>query len=245
VAPESVEVEMPLPDISGDPNALTPEVTKLVLKVVADLIKAKTDDGFSRLYELFVDKPDKRIFSDYYHIIETPIALKTIQANLKKGGTYRLLGDVERDFELICTNAKTYNEDSSPVYALSVTLRDEYLKRVAEAMEILKTPKKKPGKKKAAAVAEEGEGDEEDGSGPRKKRPRVSAGGGGKKRGRKSSTPSSSSALQSSMEDDGEEGEEDGDEEGHSEQEDGAKKGGGLKITLPSSYLKRGPNAAD
>lgn len=131
-----------LSNLPDDPNALTPEMTKLVSKVLTDLIKIKTEDGY-RLYELFIDKPDKKIFPDYYLIIENPIAIKTIQAILKKGTQYRVLSDIEKDFELMCTNAKTFNEDSSPVYTLSVALKQDYLTRLNNLIATQKTLKKK------------------------------------------------------------------------------------------------------
>lgn len=184
----------------------------------------KTEDGL-RLYELFIEKPDKRIFPDYYVVIEKPIALKTIQANLKKGGVYRLLGDVLADFELMCSNAKTYNEDTSPVYALCVNLHDEYVRRVNEALELLRTPKKKKGK---SAPPENG--DDED-SAPKKKRSRVSNGGGGKKRGKKSVSQMQEGQNEAAphVEDKEEEQESEEDEEEENV----------LRITLPSMYLKR------
>lgn len=232
-------MEVPLPDISDDPNALTPEVTKLVLKVISDLIRQKADDGL-RLYELFIEKPDKRIFPDYYMVIEKPIALKTIQTNLKKGGVYRLLGDVLADFDLMCSNAKTYNEDTSPVYALCVNLYEEYVRRVNEGLEILRTPKKKKGKKKAASTQEEG-GEEEDPA-PKKKRSRVSTGAsGGKKRGRKPMTPTVEEQSAVVADDDpGEIDEEDGDEEQEESGEDERDEEPVLRITFPSSLLRRG-----
>jgi hypothetical protein len=231
LAPEFAEAEAaPLPDISDDPNALTPEVTKVVLKVLADLIRAKSEDGMGRQYELFIEKPDKRLFPDYYLLVERPLALKTIQAQLKKGGVYRLLGDIESDLELMCSNAKLYNEDSSPVYALSVELRDDFLKRLSEALANQKTPKKRATGKKKAAGASSVEGCEgEDEEGPKKKRARASTGG--KKRSRKSE-----SAVAVVRKEEAEEGEEEEGEDSQGEQEE---EEGKLRITLPSNLFKR------
>jgi ATP-dependent helicase STH1/SNF2 len=108
-------------------------VHKELAKIVRDLQKIKRPDG-SLLAELFLDKPPKAVYPDYYALIETPIALKDILARLKKapgvsGGGYRFLEEVEMDFALMAHNARTFNMDSSPVFQDCEAVRREFFER--------------------------------------------------------------------------------------------------------------------
>jgi hypothetical protein len=100
--------------------------------VVNSLQKIKREDG-SLLAGIFLDKPPKAIYPDYYQLIAQPIALKQILQKLKKG-EYSHFEAVEQDFALLCHNARTYNLDTSPVYADSETLRREFYTRAAPVL---------------------------------------------------------------------------------------------------------------
>mmetsp|Transcript_14910 Transcript_14910/g.22432 ORF Transcript_14910/g.22432 Transcript_14910/m.22432 type:complete len:1326 (+) Transcript_14910:95-4072(+) len=117
---------------TGVGAAITPELSKKLQKILNDVSKIKTADGFKR-FHLFIDKPDKKLYPDYYQIIETPIAIKTIQSYLKKG-SYLTLGDFERDLDLMVSNARVYNEDGSHVHTESAALREEVMRRVEEVI---------------------------------------------------------------------------------------------------------------
>jgi len=67
------------------------------------------------LSTLFLTKPSKRHYPDYYKIIPQPIALDDIQKKLQSGA-YSTLEAVRQDFELCFTNAKSYNLKESEVY---------------------------------------------------------------------------------------------------------------------------------
>eukprot|EP01034_Spumella_vulgaris_P021763 gene21763-27819_t len=108
-------------------------VHKELAKIVRDLQKIKRPDG-SFLAELFMDKPPKAVYPDYYALIETPIALKDISGRLKKapggtGGGYHYLEEVEMDFALMSHNARTFNLDSSPVFQDCESVRREFFER--------------------------------------------------------------------------------------------------------------------
>lgn len=107
---------------------ITPEIQKQLTKLLTDISKIKTVDGFKR-FELFLDKPDKKLFPDYYVIIETPIGVKTIQSFLKKN-KYAAVGDIARDFDLLVSNAKIYNEEGSIVISEAMALRELFLEGV-------------------------------------------------------------------------------------------------------------------
>jgi len=69
----------------------------------------------------FVALPPKKDFPDYYMIITQPISMKMIEKKIKKE-EYSTLGDFKRDIQLLCSNAKTYNEDGSMIYIDAVAI---------------------------------------------------------------------------------------------------------------------------
>jgi hypothetical protein len=109
-------------------SPITETVQKQLVKLLTDISKTKTVDGYKR-FELFLDKPDKKLFPDYYVIIETPIGVKTIQGYLKKN-KYAAVGDIARDFDLLVGNAKIYNEEGSVVITEAIALRELFLEGV-------------------------------------------------------------------------------------------------------------------
>lgn len=57
---------------------LTEEISQGIIQTIGALNKIKHESGYL-LYDLFIDKPDKNLYPDYYHVISQPVALKTIQ----------------------------------------------------------------------------------------------------------------------------------------------------------------------
>ncbi|PQE11414.1 putative SNF2 family ATP-dependent chromatin-remodeling factor snf21 protein [Rutstroemia sp. NJR-2017a BVV2] len=79
----------------------------------------------------FITLPSKKDFPDYYHIIKEPIAMKPIEKKINKK-EYASLQDFKRDIELLCNNAKTYNEDGSLIYIDAVQISDECEARIQD-----------------------------------------------------------------------------------------------------------------
>ncbi|KAF8625192.1 hypothetical protein AX15_005497 [Amanita polypyramis BW_CC] len=63
----------------------------------------------------FLKRPPKRLYPDYYQIIQKPIALEDIKKQLDNNA-YQSLEVVRADFELCFTNAKTYNMKESEIW---------------------------------------------------------------------------------------------------------------------------------
>lgn len=63
----------------------------------------------------FLKKPPKRLYPDYYKIIQKPIALEDIKKQLDHNA-YHTLEEARADFELCFTNAKTYNMKESEIW---------------------------------------------------------------------------------------------------------------------------------
>jgi ATP-dependent helicase STH1/SNF2 len=64
----------------------------------------------------FVKLPSKRDYGDYYLLIQNPICMNQIQTRIKKE-EYNSINDMRKDVVLMCNNCRTYNEDTSILYA--------------------------------------------------------------------------------------------------------------------------------
>lgn len=64
---------------------------------------------------LFMEKPSKKLYPDYYEVIQHPIDLTTIENNIKND-KYGTLDDVVGDFRLMFANCRKYNEEGSQIY---------------------------------------------------------------------------------------------------------------------------------
>ncbi|XP_011690266.1 PREDICTED: protein polybromo-1 isoform X2 [Wasmannia auropunctata] len=72
-------------------------------------------DNNRPLHLMFQLKPSKKLYPEYYDVIETPIDLKTIARKIQEGA-YSSLGDMEKDLMLMCRNACQFNEPGSQIY---------------------------------------------------------------------------------------------------------------------------------
>ena len=74
----------------------------------------------------FIRKPSKRLYPDYYELIQHPIALDDIKKQLDTGA-YSSLEAVKNDFELCFSNAKQYNQTESIIFQDAKELLVSYL----------------------------------------------------------------------------------------------------------------------
>lgn len=108
-------------------DKLSGTIFKDLIGVLNAIQKIKRDDG-SLLAMIFLDKPPKAIYPDYYQIIQQPIALKQITLKLRKC-EYNYFEEIELDFALMSHNARTYNLDTSPVFQDCEAIRREFYQR--------------------------------------------------------------------------------------------------------------------
>jgi hypothetical protein len=102
-------------------------IFKDLVDVLNALQRIKREDG-SFLASIFVDKPPKIYYPDYYQIIQQPIALKQLLMKLRKMD-YSYFEELELDFALMTHNARTYNLDTSPIFFDGEALRREFYAR--------------------------------------------------------------------------------------------------------------------
>jgi protein polybromo-1 len=70
---------------------------------------------------MFMDKPSKRDYPDYYEVIERPIDMRTINDKIKSNA-YKTVGETLADFRLMFANCMQYNEENSEIYIDGKTL---------------------------------------------------------------------------------------------------------------------------
>ncbi|KAF7307151.1 Stearoyl-CoA desaturase [Mycena indigotica] len=84
------------------------------MKLWQTIRDATNKDGFPIAID-FVRKPPKKLYPDYYIIIQFPIALEDIKKQLESN-YYPTLEAVRQDFELCFENAKLYNLEESQIW---------------------------------------------------------------------------------------------------------------------------------
>lgn len=93
------------------------------------------------LIGVFMEKPSKKAYPDYYKIIQNPIDMLMIEQNIKDE-KYTCIEDLVSDFKLMFNNCREYNEDTSVIYEDANRLEAALLAKVEEFKEEL-TPKEK------------------------------------------------------------------------------------------------------
>lgn len=93
------------------------------------VISCEEDDR--NLSDLFLVKPSRKLYPDYYVLIRNPIALDTIKKRLQNK-SYYLIREYLEDLHLMFSNARIYNEEGSLVYEDSVTLERIAFKKFRE-----------------------------------------------------------------------------------------------------------------
>ncbi|CCH41498.1 ATP-dependent helicase STH1/SNF2 [Wickerhamomyces ciferrii] len=84
-------------------------------------LKDEEDDHL--LSEYFIDLPSRKLYPDYYQLIQQPVSIESIRKNIKSGKikTFEAFKDAVYK---IFTNAKFYNEEGSSVYEDAVALEN-------------------------------------------------------------------------------------------------------------------------
>lgn len=94
------------------------------------VMNAMSSDG-RLLHTVFQLLPSRKLYPDYYQVIENPIDLKQIAMKIQ-GNEYSNLNEMDKDLSLLTKNACTYNEPGSQIYKDSKLLRKIATSRKAE-----------------------------------------------------------------------------------------------------------------
>lgn len=84
---------------------------KILLSAVIEAREAGTG---RRLCDLFMFKPSKKDYPDYYKVILEPMDLRTIEHNIRSD-RYMTEDEMVDDMKLMFRNARHYNEEGSQV----------------------------------------------------------------------------------------------------------------------------------
>ncbi|CAD6891549.1 unnamed protein product [Tilletia laevis] len=90
-------------------------------------------DGDRRRSDVFMDKPRKTIYPEYYVIIQKPIAMRDIKKKIDQL-VYKAASQCREDFLLMFTNARTFNADDSIVFIDAEELNKIFDKTFAKAV---------------------------------------------------------------------------------------------------------------
>lgn len=90
-----------------------PALKKKLLMIHKYLLDYTFDDR--QPMEPFLEKPSKKLYPDYYQIIQHPIDMNTIQKNIEND-RYATVDDVVGDYRLMFSNCRKYNEENSMIY---------------------------------------------------------------------------------------------------------------------------------
>uniref|UniRef100_A0A670IZ64 Protein polybromo-1 n=1 Tax=Podarcis muralis TaxID=64176 RepID=A0A670IZ64_PODMU len=97
-------------------NNYKKNIKKQRMKILYNVVLEAREPGTGRrLCELFMVKPSKKDYPDYYKIILEPMDLKTIEHNIRSD---KYIGEESmiEDMRLMFRNARHYNEEGSQVY---------------------------------------------------------------------------------------------------------------------------------
>lgn len=101
-----------------------PKLTKIMKKILSIVMKYKDSDNRVLSTE-FVNLPSKKLYPEYYELIDKPVDFKKIKAKIKDH-RYRSLDDLETDVMLLCENAQSYNIEGSAIHEDSIVLQSVF-----------------------------------------------------------------------------------------------------------------------
>jgi len=126
------------------------EIMKKKLKILYNAILHWTNNENIQPIGVFMEKPNKRDYPDYYEIISEPIDMNMIQEKIKEG-LYRGEEELIADMKLMFSNCRQYNEEGSSIYE-DANLLERVLLTKAREMGILQGRGKK---RKGARLGEQ------------------------------------------------------------------------------------------
>lgn len=112
---------------SHEPDTQTKKRMRILYKTLIDSI----DETSRPLINMFMEKPSRKDYPDYYQVICDPIDMKSIDINIK-GDKYLTEEALLNDFKLMFSNCRQYNEEDSLIYRDADTLEQLLTTKVKE-----------------------------------------------------------------------------------------------------------------
>ncbi|TRY59541.1 hypothetical protein DNTS_012234 [Danionella cerebrum] len=110
-----------------------PKLTKRMNTIVDMVINYKDTLG-RQISKGFVQLPSRKEVPEYYELIRKPVDFRRIRERVRNH-KYRCIGDLEKDFMLMCHNAQTFNLEGSQIFEDSVVLKSVFesaMQRIVE-----------------------------------------------------------------------------------------------------------------
>jgi len=108
----------------ANPNALPQPIAKKLTTICKAIIALKDAETKRRLSDLFLEKPDRTVYPDYYTIIDRPIGINDIVKALKKGEYFKTR-EFYNDWQVLVANALKFNGPDSWVTTDAQKLGEE------------------------------------------------------------------------------------------------------------------------
>ncbi len=105
-------------------------VARKRMRVMYNVVLNHRRDGV-QIIGLFMEKPSKKDYPDYYEVIASPIDMVTINDRIKNG-SYRAEEDFVADMKLMFSNCRQYNEEGSEIYEDANTLEKVLMAKARE-----------------------------------------------------------------------------------------------------------------
>ena len=110
--------------------ARVPGLKKTLRSLYNILYRYRSKDGI-QLIGLFIEKPSKKDYPDYYTVISQPMDMKTIDEKIKRN-LYANTEEFLSDARLMFNNCRRYNEEGSDIYEDANTLEKVLMAKVRE-----------------------------------------------------------------------------------------------------------------
>lgn len=119
--------------LRSDQRASLQKVLDLVYQALNDLEEESTDPEIPPrgIIDPFIDLPDKWDYPDYYQLIKNPICMKQIEKKINKK-EYLSVRQFRQDLGALCNNCRTYNEDTSLLFADANLIEQTALDKMRE-----------------------------------------------------------------------------------------------------------------
>ena len=116
-----------------DWSAMTRENTEKCQNLIDRMCELKSKKAeMGNLATAFLSLPSRKALPQYYRVISAPVDIGSIRQALKrtKQRNYLVVQDFISDVELMFSNAKVYNQDSSVIYKNAETLRKWFWEQI-------------------------------------------------------------------------------------------------------------------
>lgn len=122
--------------LSMEQRASLQKIVNLVYEALNDLEEESTDPDIPNrgIIDPFIELPDRLDYPDYYQLIVRPICMNQIKRKINRK-EYTSLKTFKEDIALLCKNCKTYNEDSSLLYADAILIQKTAEDKLREAVQ--------------------------------------------------------------------------------------------------------------